>query len=36
MNPYLIYTGYNWDDTPVLKQLSIFPIIPTVSYIWKI
>ena len=36
MNPYLIYTGYNWDDTPVLKQLSLFPIIPTVSYIWKI
>ena len=36
MNPYLIYTEYDWYDQPVLKQLSLFPIIPTVSYIWKI
>ena len=37
MNPYLIYTEYSWYyDTPTLKQLSLFPIIPTVSYIWKI
>ena len=35
-NPYLVYRGYKGhSDTPVLKQLSLFPIIPSVSYIYK-
>ncbi len=40
-NPYLVYESYAYDfrtgnDTRVLKQLSIFPILPTVSYIWHL
>lgn len=41
-NPFLIYKDYRNELTdgtyqrkPVLKQLSLFPIIPTVSYIYK-
>ena len=41
-NPYLIYQGYdyNWmgdyyGEIKYLKQLSLFPIIPSVSYTWK-
>ena len=41
-NPYLVYPGYefSWIDdyyhqTKYLKQLSIFPIIPSISYTWK-
>ncbi len=36
-NPFLVYRGYkeNSGSTPVLKQLSLFPIIPSVSYIYK-
>lgn len=36
-NPYLIYKSYQYgfmDDYQVLKQLSIFPIIPSISYSW--
>ena len=39
-NPYLVYESYQWSnlegrDMKVLKQLSIFPILPSISYIWK-
>ena len=39
-NPYLVYESYQWSnledrDMKVLKQLSIFPILPSVSYTWK-
>ncbi len=43
-NPFFVYRGYKegyssadggYRSTPVLKQLSIFPIIPSVSYIYK-
>ena len=39
-NPYLVYESYRWSnlegrDMKVLKQLSIFPILPSISYIWK-
>ena len=35
-NPLIIYRGYKKNTfTPVLKQLSLFPIIPSVSYIYK-
>lgn len=38
-NPYLIYQdySYNWSDTPTkyLKQLSLFPLLPSLSYTWK-
>lgn len=41
-NPYLIYQGYDYSWTgdyygeiKYLKQLSLFPIIPSVSYTWK-
>ncbi len=43
-NPFFVYPGYKetyggggegYRSTPVLKQLSIFPIIPSVSYIYK-
>ena len=41
-NPYIIYTSreYNWlyddySEARYLKQLSIFPIIPSFSYTWK-
>jgi hypothetical protein len=38
-NPYLVYESYAYDfrtgnDTRVLKQLSIFPILPSISYNW--
>jgi len=31
-NPYFYYFGYNDDDEKVLKQVSLFPIIPSVSF----
>ena len=37
-NPYLVYasTDYVWgNENRYLKQLSIFPIIPSFSYTWK-
>lgn len=39
-NPYMIYESYGYDlfnsrETKVLKQLSIFPILPSISYTWK-
>ena len=39
-NPYLVYESFQWSnlegrDMKVLKQLSIFPILPSISYIWK-
>ena len=33
-NPFLVYTGYEKNQN-VLKQLSIFPIMPSVSYTYK-
>ena len=40
-NPYLVYQGsdYSWlvdgyGETKYLKQLSLFPIIPSISYTW--
>ena len=33
-NPYLLYTGYSYSGSRTLNQVSIFPILPTVSYIW--
>ena len=40
LNPFLVYTDYEFDENlqnerKVLKQVSIFPIIPTVSYSFK-
>lgn len=37
MNPFLVYTDENYDNTTstwntVLKQVTLFPIIPTISY----
>ena len=39
-NPFIIFTDYKWDeatqqDVKVLKQASLFPIIPSVSYSYK-
>ncbi len=39
-NPYLVYESYQWsaldnNGIKVLKQLSIFPILPSISYTWK-
>lgn len=39
-NPFVVYTDYKWDEvnlkeTKVLKQVSIFPIIPSISYSYK-
>ena len=39
-NPFLVYSDYKWDEvahkaTKILKQVSIFPIIPSVSYSFK-
>jgi hypothetical protein len=39
-NPFIVYTDYKWDDATlqevkVLKQVSIFPIIPSASYSYK-
>ena len=37
-NPYLLYTSYDYYYGGVnkyLKQLSIFPIIPSISYNWN-
>ena len=39
-NPFTIYTDYKWDEATqtekkVLMQVSIFPIIPSVSYSYK-
>ena len=33
-NPFLVYRGYS-HGSPVLKQLSLFPILPSVAYIYK-
>jgi len=35
MNPYYLYFDYNEDNQRVLKQLSLFTIIPSISYILK-
>lgn len=35
LNPYLITIGQNDDGTSSLKQTSIFPIIPSISYTFK-
>ena len=39
-NPFIVYTDYKWDEAmqtekKVLMQVSIFPIIPSVSYSYK-
>ena len=39
-NPFIVYTDYKWDEAThtekrTLKQVSIFPIIPSVSYSFK-
>ena len=39
-NPFIVYTNYKWDEASqtekkVLMQVSIFPIIPSVSYSFK-
>ena len=36
LNPYMLYIDYSWNGNRKLNQLSIFPIIPTVSYLWQI
>ena len=36
-NPYILFTDTSWPEGNLsLKQLSIFPILPTVSYIWHL
>lgn len=35
LNPYLVTKGYDNDSNPVLKQITIFPIIPAISYTYK-
>jgi hypothetical protein len=32
----MLYIDYSWNGNRKLNQLSIFPIIPTVSYLWQI
>jgi len=39
-NPFIVYTDYKWDETTqqekkILKQVSIFPIIPSLSIAYK-
>lgn len=34
-NPFIVYVDYNYNDRKVLKQLCIFPFIPTLSYSFK-
>lgn len=39
-NPFIVYSDYNWDESTqeekkVLKQVSIFPIIPSFSIAYK-
>jgi len=39
-NPFIVYTSYTWDDASgeekkTLMQVSIFPIIPSISYSYK-
>lgn len=34
-NPFFLYFGYNNNSQKVLKQVSLFPIIPSVSYSFK-
>ena len=39
-NPFLVYTSYDWDiltgqEVKKLMQVSIFPIIPSISYSYK-
>ncbi|MDD3322969.1 MAG: TonB-dependent receptor plug domain-containing protein [Paludibacter sp.] len=34
LNPFIVYKSYNY-DAPNLTQLSLFPIIPSVSYSYK-
>lgn len=37
-NPFIIYKGYkeSWNGgAPVLRQMSLFPVIPSVSYIYR-
>ena len=39
-NPFIVYTDYKWDaatqqEKKVLKQVSIFPIIPSLSVAYK-
>ena len=34
-NPYMLFTKYNWETgSRTLNQLSLFPILPSVSYQW--
>ena len=35
LNPYLLYPETSWNGKNQLTQLSIFPIIPSISYLWK-
>ena len=35
LNPYLLYPESSWNGKNQLTQLSIFPIIPSISYLWK-
>jgi len=34
-NPFIVYQSSDYSGNPVLKQLSIFPIIPSISYSYK-
>jgi hypothetical protein len=34
-NPFYLYIGYNKWNERVIKQVSLFPIIPSVSYSFK-
>lgn len=35
LNPYLLYPETSWNGKNQLTQLSIFPILPSISYLWK-
>lgn len=36
MNPYILYTKYSWETgTETLNQLSLFPMLPSVSCVWN-
>ena len=35
LNPYILYPETTWNGVSRLTQLSIFPILPSISYIWK-
>jgi hypothetical protein len=34
-NPYYVYVGSGENEEPTLQQVSLFPILPSISYTFK-